>query len=30
LTEHLPKLMKNESKSVRLAAAKAVFLCGAR
>ncbi|MHC4579992.1 MAG: HEAT repeat domain-containing protein [Planctomycetota bacterium] len=30
LTEHLPKLMKNESKSVRLAAAKAVFLCGTR
>jgi len=27
LTQHLPKLMKNESKSVRLAAAKAVFLC---
>ncbi|MBC8217636.1 MAG: HEAT repeat domain-containing protein [Planctomycetes bacterium] len=30
LTKHLPKLMKNESKSVRLAAAKAVFLCGTR
>jgi HEAT repeat protein len=30
LTQHLPKLMKNESKSVRLAAAKAVFLCGTR
>jgi len=30
LTKHLPKLMKNESKSVRLAAAKAVFLCGMR
>ena len=30
LTKHLPKLMKNQSKSVRLAAAKAVFLCGMR
>ena len=30
LTKHLPKLMKNESKTVRLAAAKAVFLCGTR
>jgi HEAT repeat protein len=30
LTKHLPKLMKNESKSVRLAAAKAVFLCQTR
>ncbi len=30
LTKHLPKLMKNQSKSVRLAAAKAVFLCGTR
>ena len=30
LTKHLPKLMKNQSKSVRLAAAKAVFLCGRR
>ncbi len=28
LTKHLPKLLKDESKSVRLAAAKAVFLCG--
>ncbi len=30
LTQHLPRLMKNQSKSVRLAAAKAVFLCGTR
>ena len=30
LTQHLPKLMKNESKSVRLAAATAVFLCQTR
>lgn len=27
LTKHLPKLLKNESKIVRIAAAKAVFLC---
>jgi len=30
LTKHLPGLMKNRSKSVRIAAAKAVFLCAAR
>ena len=30
LTRHLPGLMKNKSKSVRIAAAKAVFLCAAR
>ena len=30
LTKHLPKFMKNQSKSVRLAAAKAVFLCETR
>jgi HEAT repeat protein len=30
LTKHLPGLMKNKSKSVRIAAAKAVFLCAAR
>ncbi|MEA3226056.1 MAG: HEAT repeat domain-containing protein [Planctomycetota bacterium] len=30
LTKHLPKLMKDKSKSVRLAAAKAVFLCRMR
>lgn len=30
LTKHLPGLMKNKSKSVRIAAAKAVFLCAAK
>lgn len=30
LTKHLPGLMKNKSKSVRIAAAKAVFMCAAR
>jgi HEAT repeat protein len=30
LTKHLPKFMKNQSKSVRLAAATAVFLCETR
>lgn len=30
LTKHLPKLMRNRSKSVRLAAAKAVLLCSTR
>ncbi|MHC4117590.1 MAG: HEAT repeat domain-containing protein [Planctomycetota bacterium] len=30
LTKHLPKLMRNQSKSVRLAAAKAVLLCSMR
>lgn len=30
LTKHLPKLMKSKSKTVRLAAAKAVFLCQTR
>lgn len=30
LTKHLPKFMKSQSKSVRLAAAKAVFLCETR
>jgi HEAT repeat protein len=29
LTKYLPGLMKNKSKSVRIAAAKAVFLCAA-